>query len=409
MLYFNSTACVNLTGNPSGDGIDNWDKFVLGLNPNIAYASPLLITPPGGDFVAMPSISVYSLSGSSIKYTTNGSIPSATNGLTTTSGAPLTNLPSGSFTLKAWESGLTSNAPISATYAIIPATPIISLPPGLYDSGATVQISCLNTNAVVRYTTNGIDPATTSTQIWPTNIISLTTNVTIKAAACLNGFISPVAQASYIVESLPTAPPPNDNFSNAITLTGASGIVSGTTLNGTLEPFETNQVYQSYDDQACQDGDSVWYKWVAPSNGTVYFDCFAFMLDLGAWVFPTNTGPNPTNLVPDTLELNSGDGIYYYTLTATQNTAYYISASIWHNLSGPFQFAWQYVGPTTEPFFRPDAGTSLTAELVTVFDSHTNAVIHYTMDGTAPTESSPVIASGTVLSISQTTTLKAAA
>ena len=221
-LYFNSTACVDPNANPSGDGIDNWDKYLLGLNPNIAYVSQLLITPPGGNYTALPAVTVFSLNGSSIKYTTNGSVPSATNGVAIASGVPITNLPSGNFTLKAWESGLSPNVPANAVYTIIPATPTFSPPSGIYATGTGLQISCATSNATVYFTTNGVDPTTNSALV-TTNSIALTTNVTIKAAAWLGTNISPVAASEYIIEG----PPPNDDFSNAIVLSGASGEFSG--------------------------------------------------------------------------------------------------------------------------------------------------------------------------------------
>ena len=226
MLYFDSTACVNPTANPTDDGIDNWDKYVLGLNPNVTYVSQLVVNPPGGDYVSMPSISIFSLTGASIKYTTNGSIPSATNGFTASSGVPLTNVPSGSFTLKAWESGIISNVPAVATYAVVPATPVLSLAESVYGVGTGLQISCVTSNATVRYTTNGVDPTTNSTQIQATNVIMLTTNVTVKAIAWLGTNASPEAGSAFII----MGPPVNDNFSNVTVLAGSSGQFTGTTV-----------------------------------------------------------------------------------------------------------------------------------------------------------------------------------
>ena len=236
MLYFNSL-CPDPSGNPSGDGINNLNKYLMGLNPNIAYVSPLIVLPPSGDYVSTPAITIFSLDSETIKDTTDGSTPSAINGMSSSSGVPLTNLPTGNFTLKAWESGLTPNVVTSNTYTIIAAAPTFSLPSGVYSNGTTVQISCATTTATVRYTTNGIDPTTSSTQILPANVITLTTNVTFKAAAWLNGVASPVATASYIVQYAPT----NDNFANATTLTGPSGQVQGSLVGSTLEYFRKDQ------------------------------------------------------------------------------------------------------------------------------------------------------------------------
>lgn len=58
--------------------------------------------------------------------------------------------------------------------------------------------------------------------------------------------------------------PPNDDFANAIVITGSSGIIFGNSANATLQPGEPQC---TGDDPA-----SIWYSWVAPSNNPVRFD-----------------------------------------------------------------------------------------------------------------------------------------
>ena len=55
-----------------------------------------------------------------------------------------------------------------------------------------------------------------------------------------------------------SAPPPNDNFTNRIVVPSIPAAVTGTTVDGTLEPDEP-QVYHELS--------TVWYEWVAPTNG----------------------------------------------------------------------------------------------------------------------------------------------
>jgi hypothetical protein len=403
MEYFGQLG-VNPNGNPAGDGINNLNKYLMGLNPNIAYVSPLTVSPPGGDYVSMPAISVISLAGATIKYTTNGSTPSSTNGMAIASGVPLTNLPSGSFTLEAWESGLTSNVPAIATYTIIPATPTFSIPGGLYAVGTTLQISCATTNAIVCYTTNGIDPTTNSAQIQATNIITLTTNETIKAMAWLGTNASPVASAAYIIGG-PLPPPPNDNFSNAITLSSSAGEVIGTTLRATLESFETNSPYGYFNYE--WGSDSVWYKWTAPSNGAVLLNYFVYGVGINIYYIPSGSSLNPTNLVPVSSSDFSGNDYYSSILTATQSVTYYIAITSY--TPGPSNLAWQYVGPAGAPVFSLYPGTYLTPELVTVSCLDPHATMRYTTNGVNPTTNDIVIASGASLLVYQTTTLKAMA
>src|SRR5438128_2690857 len=58
--------------------------------------------------------------------------------------------------------------------------------------------------------------------------------------------------------NLPT-PPPNDNFANAVVVTGEAGSVAGTNVGATMEPGEP-QHYPS-------GGRSVWYSWTPPATG----------------------------------------------------------------------------------------------------------------------------------------------
>ena len=59
--------------------------------------------------------------------------------------------------------------------------------------------------------------------------------------------------------------PPNDNFVNSQFISGATGGVTGTLVNATKEAGEPSH--------AGLDGHtSIWYRWTAPSSGTVFFD-----------------------------------------------------------------------------------------------------------------------------------------
>jgi hypothetical protein len=61
-------------------------------------------------------------------------------------------------------------------------------------------------------------------------------------------------------------PPPNDDFSDAIELSGATASADGTTANAGLEPNEPRHNNYSYYDEYPA---SVWYSWTAPVTGKV--------------------------------------------------------------------------------------------------------------------------------------------
>ena len=71
--------------------------------------------------------------------------------------------------------------------------------------------------------------------------------------------------------------------------------------------------------------------------------------------------------------------------------------------------AYTITGAVATPAFSPDGGTYAAAIGVVVSCSTPGAVIHYTVNGVAPTESDPVVASGGSVAVGRTLTLKAKA
>ena len=69
-------------------------------------------------------------------------------------------------------------------------------------------------------------------------------------------------------------PPPNDLFSNALTISGARGSTTGSTAEATVEPGEPGW-----------SGRSVWWQWRPASSGTVTIDTVGstFEMDLGVY------------------------------------------------------------------------------------------------------------------------------
>src|SRR4051812_46433398 len=80
------------------------------------------------------------------------------------------------------------------------------------------------------------------------------------------GAVSLLLLLAMIAPSAKAQAPINDNFFNATVLTGAFGATNGTTIGST---FEINEPFH-----AGHRSHSVWYRWVAPTNGLVTFDTF---------------------------------------------------------------------------------------------------------------------------------------
>jgi hypothetical protein len=111
------------------------------------------------------------------------------------------------------------------------------------------------------------------------------------------------------------APPANDNFANAITLTGTDTFVASSNASATKQIGEPNHAGNP-------GGSSVWYQWTAPATGTVSIDtCFATFDTLLAVYTGGSIGS--LNLVASADDsCGPGSGV---TFVATQGVTYHLA------------------------------------------------------------------------------------
>ncbi|NLK49189.1 MAG: T9SS type A sorting domain-containing protein, partial [Candidatus Cloacimonetes bacterium] len=172
-------------------------------------------TPAAGTYTTAQDIVLNSLTpGSQIRYTTDGSEPSATSTLY----ANPIHLPLNSSTTimaKGFKTGWMPSSTASAEYIItgtLPA-PTFDPPAGSYKEMVEISLNCTMSDAAIHYTTNGSIPNTHSPLY--SVPISITQDTTIKAIAAKTGWISStIATASYQI--LPVANP-DDTQSPAFT------------------------------------------------------------------------------------------------------------------------------------------------------------------------------------------------
>ncbi|MBM9538645.1 hypothetical protein [Desulfobulbus alkaliphilus] len=67
------------------------------------------------------------------------------------------------------------------------------------------------------------------------------------------------------------ASPENDDFENAIEITGSEGTIEGDTTEATSQEGEPVHAGDP-DDPGATPGASIWYRWTAPANGQVTMD-----------------------------------------------------------------------------------------------------------------------------------------
>ena len=143
----------------------------------------------------------------------------------------------------------------------------------------------------------------------------------------------------------PAYPPPaNDNFANATTISGSSGIIAGTTLGATLQK-------RSEVGGDCYDSDgSVWYRWKAPASGRMRFlvqhpkPASGNKLSVYAWKGTSGTALSyPSN--PAEMSHNEEEhGVHGKSVTfdAVKGETYNITVYYgnYPDVNGPFSLSW---------------------------------------------------------------------
>lgn len=158
-------------------------------------------SPVAGTYTSTQSVTITSATGgATIRYTTDGSTPSATSG-TIYSGAISME---STTTLKAiaYKTGMQDSFVITGVYTInLPqvAAPQFSPGGGSYTSAQSVSITSATSGATIRYTTDGSTPSSTAGTVY-SSAISLSANTTLKAIAYKSGMAdSSVSSATYTI------------------------------------------------------------------------------------------------------------------------------------------------------------------------------------------------------------------
>jgi endo-1,4-beta-xylanase len=211
--------------------------FVLISCENPLNEEPKTVATPKANPAAGPYTSAQSVtlscteSGASIRYTTNGTNPTASS---TRYSTPITISKNTTLKAIAIKSGMNNSDVLTAVYIIdIPqletvATPTVNPPEGTYTSAQSVTLSCDTSEAAIHYTLDGSTPTIGSTPYSTPITISATT--TLKAIAVKTGMNdSEVFSADYIIDIESTTDTPV-TFSNLV----ADGSASQTTTQLTI-------------------------------------------------------------------------------------------------------------------------------------------------------------------------------
>ena len=143
---------------------------------------------------------------------------------------------------------------------------------------------------------------------------------------CANG--SAISAGSFTV----TDAPPNDNTASARSLSGSFNLISANNENATKEVGEPNHGGNA-------GGKSLWFTWVAPSNGVWTFDTAGSTFDTLLGVYSTNSIGNLTNIVGNDDAL--GFTFSSCTFTAVSGRKYWIAVDGFNGASGDMVLRFQ--------------------------------------------------------------------
>ncbi|HTB81299.1 MAG TPA: chitobiase/beta-hexosaminidase C-terminal domain-containing protein [Opitutaceae bacterium] len=259
-------------------------------------------------------------------------------------------------------SGTPTISASGSTTATITAAPIFTPYSGTYSSGQTVTLASATSGASIRYTTDDSTPTATTGTAY-SGPITLTADMNIRAIATVSGSNnSAVNTAIYTVTGSGPPPPP---------------VVADPTFNPSAGTYTSAPTITISDSTA---GASIHYTTdgSTPSEtaGTLYSSPFAISASgtttIKAIAF--KSGSTDSNVVTAT-----------YTVSSTPQAA--------------------------APVFSPAPGTYGSAQNVAITSTTGGASIHYTTDGSTPSETAGTLYSGPVniSNTSSATTLKAIA
>lgn len=170
--------------------------------------------------------------GATIRYTTDGTTPTENS---TAYSEAITVASSQTIKAKAFKTGYTASDEASAAYVLTVATPTISVAAGTYNEAKSVELNCTTTDAVIRYTTDGSTPTSSSTEY--SGAISVDVSKTIKAKAFKTGYNeSGEVSATYTLKcATPTITKADGDFVTTKEITMA------TTTNGASIYYTTDE------------------------------------------------------------------------------------------------------------------------------------------------------------------------
>ncbi|MCR4966043.1 MAG: chitobiase/beta-hexosaminidase C-terminal domain-containing protein [Bacteroidales bacterium] len=332
---------------------------------------------------------------------------------------------------------------VALTGTVTLPAPTFTPESGASDTVLTIAIACSNSDAAIRYTTDGTDPDATSDLY--TSAITLNTvgTYTFKAVAMLSGWVnSEVATATYtIVAPNPPAPQYNDTLIYHTDFEVVDGFTASTVYNNAAPAYTGESEHQwgtvygtPATTGAIQGDQSMQMRWYASSATTLGYTYTNFDIahasriefaaaatnGLNVEVSYSTDGGN-TYSTPTLFELNSGlhmynmeinsdgsfDNVRFKFQVALPATAPTSTSRVYIDSVSVFGYPSTPSSTVEAPVITPNTGTYFAPVSVSMTCATTGAEIRYTTDGTTPTSTSTLYSAP--FTVSATTTVKAVA
>ncbi len=400
-----------------------WSNYSAPTTFTTVAAAVPVATPtfsaPAGSYTTAVSVTISdTTAGATIHYTTDGSTPTASSA---TYGTPVVISASQTLRAIAVKAGQPDSGVQSAAYTIVAATPTFNPAPGAYTSTVSVLINDATPGATIHYTTDGTMPTASSATYSVPVVISA--SQTLMAIAIKNGLTSSaVASAAYtVVAATPTFSALAGTYANSVNVTindTTPGVTIHYTTDGTT-PTAASATYSA----ALAITSSETLKAIAIKNGltTSAVASAAYTIIASTPIITPVGGTYVGSVTVKITDATSGAVIHYttdgttptaasavYSATFTLSFAKTIKAiALKSGLANSAVASAAYTFAAAAPTFSQKTGNYLNSVSVTLACATSGAAIHYTLDGSTPTASSPLYRAA--LTVKSTITIKAIA
>lgn len=412
-----------------GDGttLDRWSPAQISESGLAWKTSTPTLAPGSGTYTAVTNVTVGATSpGAVLHYTTNGSDPTLTDATVSVGGA-VQITQSSTLKVAAWASSMPVSNIAVGVYTMVLPTPTFSPAAGTFTAPPSVTLASAVSGTTMRYTTDGTDPTVASAPY--SAPLGLDISTTVKARGFKVGWSdSAVGTAAYTLKvAQPTFSPAGGAYSSTQSVsisTATPGVAITFTLDGT-EPTPASPAYAAPVTVASTATlrAAAWKTgWVASDTRTGSFWITAGTVATpalspaagsypsGLYVSMSTTTPGATiRYTQDGSEPTLASPIYAWPIAVVATTtvkARAFARGYTASATASATYAADVAGAVATPTVSPAGGWFTTRQVVTVADSTAGATLHYTLDGTEPTEAAATITSGNTLTLDRSQVLK---